>query len=418
MIIRRYFAAAAAVVLACGTTATPQTARAQAFGIELHNTMMPAAGGMAGVGIARPQDLQSALNTNPATLTQFRGTQFSFGGGWTEATYDVNQTADLVGIGVSDFNAKSGTPGAALGNIGVTQDLSYFGLPATFGMGFLSNAGTGVDFRDEPNSNGTSAHYIALDIVMATGVEITERLSAGAAFTLGSSFLDGPFVDVGGMVPAYGLRGALGLNYALGEATDVGFYWQTRKEFQFDDAALPAAGPARDVRFDHPENIGIGVANRRLFEGRLLLAADIVFKQHTEADFLGAIYNDQWVYQLGAQYDLSERLVLRGGYAYNDNPMREAQVSSIGGVPLPDGVPGLRYIQGQFAAISQHRISCGVGLRDVLPGLDADLFAGGMFENADPVCDDARIALQLLGRRRLHLAFRLRPTPVAAHLPD
>jgi long-chain fatty acid transport protein len=41
----------------------------------------------------------------------------------------------------------------------------------------------------------------------------------------------------------------------------------------------------------------------------------------------------------------------------------------------------MRYIQGQFAAISQHRATFGVGQRDVLPGLDFDLFAGGMFKN-------------------------------------
>jgi long-chain fatty acid transport protein len=104
--------------------ATSPQARGQSFGIELHNTMMPASGGMAGVSIARPQDLQSAINGNPATLTQFRGTQFSFGGGWAEGTYDVTQLAPLPLVNVAPFSAKSGTPGAALGNIGV--------IPANF----------------------------------------------------------------------------------------------------------------------------------------------------------------------------------------------------------------------------------------------------------------------------------------------
>ncbi len=41
---------------------------AQGFGVELHNTLMPASGGMGGVSIASPQDLPSALHGNPATL--------------------------------------------------------------------------------------------------------------------------------------------------------------------------------------------------------------------------------------------------------------------------------------------------------------------------------------------------------------
>ena len=40
--------------------------RAQTFGLELHNTLMPASGGMAGTSLSRPQDLQSAINANPA----------------------------------------------------------------------------------------------------------------------------------------------------------------------------------------------------------------------------------------------------------------------------------------------------------------------------------------------------------------
>ncbi|MFQ6613547.1 MAG: hypothetical protein ACE5D1_01770, partial [Fidelibacterota bacterium] len=84
------------------------------------------------------------------------------------------------------------------------------------GIGFITGAGAGVDFRAIPQSNGTSAHYLALDIPVALGVDLTDRLSAGAALTLGSSFLDGPFVDIGGMVPAFALRGTVGLAYEVG----------------------------------------------------------------------------------------------------------------------------------------------------------------------------------------------------------
>ena len=42
------------------------TAHAQPFGIELHNTMMPIAGGMGGVSIAQPLEPLAAINGNPA----------------------------------------------------------------------------------------------------------------------------------------------------------------------------------------------------------------------------------------------------------------------------------------------------------------------------------------------------------------
>ena len=94
------------------------TVYAQSFGVESHNTLMPASGGMAGTSIARPQDLTSSINANPATLTQFGGTQFTFGGAWAEATLNIDQTAPLPLLGVQPFAGKS----QALGVMGVERD--------------------------------------------------------------------------------------------------------------------------------------------------------------------------------------------------------------------------------------------------------------------------------------------------------
>ncbi len=369
--------------------AAKSTSHAQSYGIELHNTLMPVSGAMGGASIAKPQDCLSAINGNPATLTDFPGTQFTFGGTWAEPTYNITQLDPLPLVGVDPYSAKSGTPGAAAPNIGVTQELSAGGVPVILGLGFITNAGAGVDFRGVPESNGTSAEYVALDFTAAMAVPMTDQFSAGAAFTIGNSFLDGPFTDLGGMVPAYGIRGTVGVNYALFPETSVGAYWQSKKHFHFDDAVvfddsvLFPGGAAFDLSFDHPENIGLGIADQSLMDGKLLVAMDVLYKQYSECDFLGEIYKNQWVYQTGAQYQMNSRIKVRCGYSYNTNPMRDAVATSIGGVPIPDGIPGLRYIQGQFAAVSLHHLTGGVGIANILPGVDMDLLAGGMFEASD-----------------------------------
>ena len=61
----------AIVLLAVFSTMLARRADAQSFGVELHNTMMPASGVMGGASNARPQDVQSAIAGNPATLAQF-----------------------------------------------------------------------------------------------------------------------------------------------------------------------------------------------------------------------------------------------------------------------------------------------------------------------------------------------------------
>ena len=379
--MRRLYAFSWACWLA--TWAISADAYGQSFGVELHNTLAPASGAMGGASLARPQDLISAVNGNPATLTQFRGTQFLFGGAWVEPTYNVTHDGGVLPR-IGPYSAKSKTPGTAAPNIGMTQDLSALDIPATFGLGLISNAGAGTDFRNVPASNGTSSELVILEITAGFGVQLTESLSAGASLSLGNAYFDGLFVGQSAMVPDYALRGTLGLSYELTCTTTAGFYYQTKQHFNYIDAVSLEIVPgefdiARNVRMDLPENIGFGIADSSLMGGRLLLAFDVLYKQWSNADLFRAVYNDQWVFQFGAQYSVG-RLRLRGGYAYAENPLRSEVGVSAGGLTV--GVNAIQYIQSQLAVINQHRLTAGVGVVDVLPGIDFDLFAGGMFEDS------------------------------------
>lgn len=359
----------------------------QSFGVELNNTLMPASGGMAGASIARPQDLTSAINGNPAALPQFRGTQFLMGGGWAEPTFNLTQTSNIPVIGpnprVEPFSAKSEAPGTPLGNIGVTQDLHELGLPATFGIGFVTTAGGFVDFRQVPQSHGTNTGQTIFNMPLSVGVDVTEQLSLGASLSLGIAFFDGPFVGSSGMTPDYALRGTFGANYLLTEATTVGAYYQTEQSFRFDNAVVinPGVGQtAFDVNMDLPQNIGIGVANSALMDGQLLLAVDFLYKLWDQAQLYEAIYNNQLVVQIGSQYTVG-RVRLRAGYAWAQNPIDDTPGNNVGGVIQPGNLAAVRYTQGLLAITSQHRMTFGVGVTDVLPGIDFDLMGGGMFRD-------------------------------------
>lgn len=383
----------ASVLLLIVVALQTQPVRAQTFGTELHNTLMPAAGGMGGASLSRPQDLTSAINGNPGTLTQFRGTQVMFGGGWVEGTFNMTQTGDIPVIGtplIEPFSAKSTAPGTPLGNIGITQDLSELGLPGTFGVGFITTSGSFVDFRQVPSSNGTNSGMTIFNLPMTLGVDVTDRLSVGAGISLGIAFFDGPFVGIGGMTPDYALRGNVGTNYRLGEATTFGAYYQTEQKFTFDNAfLLDPLGPGqvtRDVRMDLPQNVGLGFANNALCDGNLLLAADVLYKLWEEAAMYDAVYDNQLVVQLGAQYTLG-KYKLRGGYVWAENPIDQTPGMDIGGVIQPGELRTVRYTQGLLAVTSQNRISLGIGRTDVLPGIDMDLMAGGMLRDTEQLGD-------------------------------
>ena len=116
---------------------------------------------MGGASIALPQDLQSALNGNPATLTQFHGTQFSFSGSWVEGTIRVAHTPPAVGglPGLGEFSAKSNAQGAALGNIGFVQDFSSTDMPrmhiSTYSLAETFDVGVDYGTQVDPGYEGS-----------------------------------------------------------------------------------------------------------------------------------------------------------------------------------------------------------------------------------------------------------------------
>ena len=76
-----------------------------------------------------------------------------------------------------------------MGNIGVTQDVSAMGIPATFGLGFITDGGGTVDFRHIPASNGTNSSLTVFEMVPALGVDVTDRLSLVLRHSWESEFL-------------------------------------------------------------------------------------------------------------------------------------------------------------------------------------------------------------------------------------
>lgn len=371
----------AIVMVAALSSAFAERSYGQAFGVELLNSMMPASGGMGGASVARPQDLQSTLMGNPATLTQKRGTQFSFSGGWVEPTINIDNQAAIGNIGT--YSAKSQRPGSIVGNIAVTQDYEALGLPVTMGIGLLTGSGLGIDYRQDTASNGTLAEFAVLGTGVGAGVLLTENLSLGILMGVSTASMDGVFAGISGQTPDYNLRAAIGMTYDFNNCTTIGAFWKTEEKHRYEDflrVPVPNA-PFQDVKLSLPSTFGIGVANESLMNGRLLWAVDILYYDWENTDLFGALWENQFVAQAGIQYTLNRRCKLRLGYAFAENATREIVLGDIGGIINP--TPAANYIQALFPNINQNRISAGIGLKDVLPGVDMDVFAGGMFEESE-----------------------------------
>jgi long-chain fatty acid transport protein len=372
------------------------TATAQTYGIDFRNTLMPASGGMAGTSVAAPQDFLSAINANPAALTQYKGTHFTIGGAFAEATVNLEQKTPIPLLGVAPFEAKSSTPGAIVPAIGVAQEVDGLWLPTTVGLAVVGAAGGGSSYVQAPASNATSSYLLLLEFAPSVGVELTERLSIGATMFIGDGYASGPFVGTSGMTNAYALRGGFGLDYELGDASWLGAYYQTTQAFRFEnEAVLFSDRRPRDVDMGLPQQVGVGIANESLLNGRLLLAADALFLDWRSAALFKSIYRGQWVMQLGTQYRATDRVKLRLGYALAQNPINDAVGTRVGPIEVPGGIPAVKYLQSQFAIINEHRMAAGIGVSDLLMrGLDFDAFAGGMFPAGESLGDATYVSVE------------------------
>ena len=199
----------------------------QGYGSDTQNVLTPAAGGMAGVSLALPQDVPAAVFGNPATLAQFRGTQFTMGGAWVEGYPTITHTPSQG----DPYRVTSGTEGFAAPELAVIQDLRSVGLPGSVGMGLTSLSGIGAEYRGRVPSdsilNNVSSEYVVLGINLGAGFELTDQLSAGAALTLGTGFEQLGFVGPlasSAMVHDYALRGTFGLDYDLNPCNTFGAF--------------------------------------------------------------------------------------------------------------------------------------------------------------------------------------------------
>ena len=369
-----------AVVLGViGTCLVPTLSYAQVFGVELRANALPAAGGMAGTGIARPQDVQSSMVLNTATLTQHKGTNFSFSGAWIEPTFNLDNEAILPGGSVSPFRQKSDRPGSLIGNIVATQDFSALGLPVTAGLGLITASGLGVDYRESAASNGTSAEFMVLSTASALGAQLTDRLSFGAGLNIATAQMDGVFSGQSASTPDYGVRGNLGLTYDVFDRTTLGAFWLTKEKHVFENFIQAGPFPFQDVSMELPNIFGIGISDESLCCGKLLVSVDLQYMKWSDTDFWGSLWDDQLAVQTGLQYTTDRGIRLRGGYTFVENASRTTPAASIGGITPQTSVD---YIRSLLPNISQNRISAGIGVPNVLPGIDLDLFAGGMFKES------------------------------------
>ena len=345
--------------------------------------------GMGGASLG-VSDNAMAVNNNPAGLTRVGTKNFVFS----------------FGLLMPDLNHQDAIGGSRDGkdNIFPLPSLAYahnFGR-LTLGIGAFAQGGMGAEFNDIPTAFGTVddvyTNVAYLKFAPALAYEVNDKLSVGVALNVGYSTLEmkffpdtvvppNPLLPTGfnGLdlkdVSGFGYGAKMGLMYKHADNLSFGLVYTTKSHLAYEDGILNVAGfgafPAEVDGFNWPESVGAGVGWRPT--DKLLLAFDVTWynwnaalntvsiKFNTPlgpqaANFL-MNWKDQYVFALGAAYDLNESLTLRAGYNYGSNPVPSETLS-----PL-------------FPAIPEHHLTLGMGYK-ITPALVFDAAIEYAFEKS------------------------------------
>lgn len=336
---------------------------------------------MAGTSTAAPLDTLGAFLWNPATITALPTSADMS----VELMLPQSKLSSSVAPGVLGPTGASGSTNSNSGvfplpNLGLVYQpdmtLSYgdWDMPVTVGIGVLTTAGFGSNFPGDasnpilnsPANYGVGpifAQYVQTQIVPTLALRVTENLSIGVSPIINLANLS---VDPGILALPDPLGGG-GVQYPplnhgtyqWGAGIQGGVYYTTDNHWQFG-ASLKSPqwfnafqfnsqdpnGNARDVKIlaNAPMIASIGAAYAG-FE-RWLTALDFRYLDYANTSpfsesgisMTGAVNGLGWrnvfAVSTGTQYQLSDRVALRGGYSFSTNPISNDKTFINAATPL------------------------------------------------------------------------------------
>ena len=299
---------------------------------------------MGGAGTAAPLDAIGALHWNPASISALECSEMSFGAELLLADVDLSST---IGATTGTTSGEAGV--AIVPSVGWTHHIE--GTPLTVGLGVYGIGG----FRNNMPPDLTNPLIAAvggrifadaelLQIAPTLSYRVTDRLSIGISPTittgkitfdpLGPSVIT-PFPSAGsGNRVHWGGGVQLGVYY-IGQRH---FHWgvsvksrQWMEDFRFFSPAVPGGVAKFDL--DYPMIVSLGMA----YSGfdRWVLAADArYFDYQNTPGFKELGYSNVFAAAFGAQYQATDRLKLRLGYNFNQNPLQSADAFTNFSAPL------------------------------------------------------------------------------------
>ena len=327
--------------------------------------------GMAGADIAVSRDT-TALNINPAGLYQIKNKRLDLYNAISHAI-ELNHS-DMFG----NQDEKVENDLIFFGDIGYAQKLQD--KPITVGVGIFAQGGIGVEYGDINTAFGTrdelSTTFRILRITPGFSYQLNEKFAIGASAVITYSDLEQKFFPNTSVLnpvnpnlsffgveieDAYTIEPGfkIGLMYEISDNTKLGISYTSEVELDLKDGEadvnLTALGlgivkynEVEASGIDQPQELGIGLSHQ--LNNKLLLSFELNWINWEQAISRSRLvikdpenpaaparlvqeadinWRDQYVASFGAEYQLNDKIILRGGYNYARNPIPRRSTSPL-----------------------------------------------------------------------------------------
>jgi long-chain fatty acid transport protein len=326
-------------------------------------TAGPINSAMAGASVAAPVDF-GASYWNPATISGLDRSEALVGSALILPS--IHFKSDLPAGSVGGLLPTSDRSGISRSNSGVASNLATGTAfrrtddsPWTYGIGIFGLAGGGVNFggsstqplltpRNPPKTFGVGPIYSAISTIEITPIasyQATEKLAvaAGPIITGTSAIFDPAFFapdstttsglqtfpNASNARPFWGGGFQFGLLYNINQNWNFGFSYKSpiyQERWSYNSETPGGNARYIGLQSGFPEILSWGVAYKGI--PKTLIDIDFRYFDYKDAQLFGQKvvsgglgWNSVFAVALGGQYQLTEKLTLRGGYLYNTNPI-------------------------------------------------------------------------------------------------
>lgn len=322
--------------------------------------------GNAYAGAAASAEDATTVFFNPAGMSKLDGKQFAVAG------HIIDLSAEFSGTGTRPV--ALGGPGNTGGQGGDAGGISF--VPNVYlvmqyderihlGLGVNVPFGLTTEYDDDwvGRFQGIKSELMAPNINPSISYKLSDTVSIGVGinYQIADAELTNAVVTTSGEgrtkleADDDGWGWNIGVLFEIGPASRIGVSYRSAIDYELEGdvtttvlatgAPVPAGTfPAKaDVTF--PDMFSVSLAHA--LNDKVQLLADVTFTRWSEIDTVNVIdtstgatrdvlrfnFDDAWRFSIGANYKLNDAWILKGGLAYDQTPVKDAQSRT---VRLPD----------------------------------------------------------------------------------